>query len=288
MSPRGSSPAPIARQAPDDRTGTSDGTTRDLSGAHRKVLGAGRTIKQSRTARNMSSNLLMPPRRSPGFTVETVRARLFSPVLGLVRSALMDCASVLELGCGRSRIVGLAAKRGCYTVGVDAFRPSLLAARRTDTHDELVQADALRPGMRKKSFDAVVALDVIEHLEREQGLAMIDVCAQIARRRIVLATTNGFLAQDPYEDNPLQRHLSGWTPSDFRVLGFQVYGVHGPRWLRGERAALRFRPWLFFEGFSRAWDVVCKGRPEEAFGLLATRELARPQSPPRWQSSPTN
>ena len=52
------------------------------------------------------------------------------------------------------------------------------------------------------SFDVVVAVDVLEHLERTDGFDLLEAMEQLARQRVVVFTPNGFVAQGAREGNP--------------------------------------------------------------------------------------
>lgn len=74
-----------------------------------------------------------------------------------------------------------------------------------------------------KSIDTIFLLDVIEHLEKKDGLELLTEATRVARRQIVIFTPLGFMPQH-YEESEkwpdvehgdLQNHLSGWTPEDF-------------------------------------------------------------------------
>jgi len=129
----------------------------------------------------------------PGFT--PLRTVLFRRAL---RSALAGCRSLLDVGCGGASPLAATGFRG-LAVGVDISAAALRDARRSGFHRALVQADAaaLDRVFRPRSFDAVVALDVIEHLAREAALALVAALERTARRRVVIFTPNGFVAQPP-------------------------------------------------------------------------------------------
>lgn len=75
--------------------------------------------------------------------------------------------------------------------------------------------------------DTVVALDVIEHMEREEGEAFLAAAVRKARHQVVVFTPLGFMPQDgtngpsgatdPWglQGQHWQAHRSGWTPADF-------------------------------------------------------------------------
>lgn len=90
---------------------------------------------------------------------------------------------------------------------------------------EVIEAPA--PGglrvLQDRSFDAVVAFDVIEHMTREDGGEMIAEMLRIAREQVVIFTPLGLMPQsggdetDPWgmQGQHWQQHRSGWTPADF-------------------------------------------------------------------------
>ncbi|MFA5592086.1 MAG: methionine biosynthesis protein MetW [Micavibrio sp.] len=75
-----------------------------------------------------------------------------------------------------------------------------------------------------KSFDSVFLIDVIEHIEKDDGFALLKEMRRIARKQILLFTPLGFMPQH-YEEGDkdawglggteLQEHRSGWKPDDF-------------------------------------------------------------------------
>lgn len=73
------------------------------------------------------------------------------------------------------------------------------------------------------AIDTVIAVDVIEHLTREDGLAMVAEVTQLARSQVVIFTPLGFMPQDGggekdawgFQGQHWQEHRSGWTPDDF-------------------------------------------------------------------------
>jgi len=67
--------------------------------------------------------------------------------------------------------------------------------------------------------DSVLAFDVIEHLEKEDGHALLEEAVRVARKQIVIFTPLGFVEQTEDAWNMKgeywQKHRSGWTPEDF-------------------------------------------------------------------------
>jgi hypothetical protein len=78
-----------------------------------------------------------------------------------------------------------------------------------------------------RSFDCVVALDLIEHLTKEDGRRLLRAMERIARRKVVIFTPQGFLPQHAVGRNEFQRHLSGWEVDEMRGMGYRVIGISG-------------------------------------------------------------
>ena len=74
-----------------------------------------------------------------------------------------------------------------------------------------------------KSVDTVFLLDVIEHVEKEQGKRLLAASETIARRQVVIFTPLGFVPQNSpdgkdawgFDGGKWQEHKSGWLPEDF-------------------------------------------------------------------------
>lgn len=90
--------------------------------------------------------------------------------------------------------------------------------------------------------DTVVALDVIEHMERADGERFIERALHIARQQVVVFTPVGFMPQAVPADGAdawgmhgghWQAHRSGWKPQDFP--GWKIVTL--PRFHYGRWAA---------------------------------------------------
>jgi 2-polyprenyl-6-hydroxyphenyl methylase/3-demethylubiquinone-9 3-methyltransferase len=83
--------------------------------------------------------------------------------LGAILAALgpLEGMKVLDLGCGKARFARALATRGADLIGVDLSRAMLAAANGVDR----VQASVRRLPFRSSSFDAVLAVEVFEHVE---------------------------------------------------------------------------------------------------------------------------
>jgi len=195
----------------------------------------------------------------------------FVVYIRLLRKIMADCDTILDLGCGPNSPVRFI---HTPTTGVDGYEPSIKKARKHRTHDELRLMDVrdTAKAFGEKSFDAVVALDLIEHLSREDACRLLSAMERIAKRKVVIVTPNGFLPQHD-DRNRLHQHVSGWSVSDFKQRGFTVYGMNGWKFLRNG-ANLKYKPrcfWAIVSFLSHAFFTF--RRPIHAHALLALKQV---------------
>jgi hypothetical protein len=192
-----------------------------------------------------------------------------------LRSVLAGCQTVLDVGCGNSSPMRLLP--GIRLVGVDGYAPALEEARKNGTHDEYVLGDVTGIGdlFQNRRFDACVALDVIEHLSKEDGWKLAETMEQLSTRRVVIHTPNGFLPQQSHEGD-LQEHLSGWTADEMRGKGYEVFGMYGPKWMRGEYHHIKYQPRIFWLMVSfLAQFVYSRNHPESAAAIFCVKNLGK-------------
>jgi SAM-dependent methyltransferase len=187
-----------------------------------------------------------------------------------------SCQSILDVGCGFNSPVQLLEKRPSRVVGVDAFPKVIDQSRARGIHDEYHLMDALAIAERfpPRSFDCVLACDVIEHLKEEDALNLISQMELLARKKVIIYTPNGFLPQGEEYGNPLQRHLSGWTAKQMASRGYRVMGMQGLKYLRCEMARLRWRPVFAWQRISLLSQLLTERWPRFAFRLLCVKDIA--------------
>jgi len=195
----------------------------------------------------------------------------FIEILG---DAANGCETVLDVGCGLMSPISHHREMFGRLVGVDGHIPSMLAARAAGRHHAYccINLKDVAAIFKPKSFDCVVALDVIEHFTKDDGRALLESLERIAKKRVIVFTPNGFLPQAATEDNPYQLHVSGWTADEMRGFGYDVIGIDGWRPLRGEYAEPRRPRWLT-ERLSLATERWFESRPRHAFQILCVKNL---------------
>ena len=179
--------------------------------------------------------------------------RLFPDGNNHVKKALADCDRVLDLGCGHNS--PLQYFNIPFSVGVELSYPYLQESMRRGIHSQYFQADIRSIEFKPKSFDAVVAVEVLEHLTVQEGAELLYKMEQWASKKVVVTTLNGYLEQDTYENNRLQEHKSGWSVKELRELEFKVFGLQGWKRLRGYKAMLKYEPAPFYEP-SLFWGII--------------------------------
>ncbi len=142
-----------------------------------------------------------------------------------------DVKTILDVGCGQ----GLAARFGIrprkfFTVGAESSLPDLRVAKKNRTHDDFVLCDARSLPFQRKSFDVVLCIEMLEHVDKEEGLRLLTDMEEIAVRKVILSTPVGFLhttpetsPYSPAHSNPYQEHRGGWQADELRALGYKVY-----------------------------------------------------------------
>lgn len=135
--------------------------------------------------------------------------------------------SVLDIGCGYGLfgyMLRMEREHGGELIGVDAYAPYIKKLRRHAgaVYDSLVIADARHLPFKMGAVDTVLASEVIEHLPREGGLALIAEAERVGRRLAIFTTPRGHLPQESHNGNDLEAHLSGWSERDFADRRYEI------------------------------------------------------------------
>jgi predicted TPR repeat methyltransferase len=192
-----------------------------------------------------------------------------------LRKAILGCETVLDVGCGSTPTLRQLGVSHC--VGMEGYLPAFEDAQRQNTQDEIICGDVrdLASHFKPRQFDACIAMDVIEHLSKTDGLKLMSDMELIAKKKVVFFTPNGFLSQRQAADSDLQAHLSGWEAEEMERHGYNVMGMLGPKSLRGEYHKLKRRPAIFW-GLVSTMDQMLwvHRRPEKAAAILCVKTLS--------------
>jgi SAM-dependent methyltransferase len=176
-------------------------------------------------------------------------------------------ATVLDIGCSDGR--GSEVLTGAF--GCDIYRPALATARDSGRRADVTQADLRFLPYRSSSFDVVVALDVIEHFEKDDAQRVLAEMERVASEFVVVMTPSGFVPQPPSENEPWQVHRCGFHAHELRDLGYSVEGVGGWKAARGEYAAFRCGPLGLT--VASATRGLLRQRPDHSFHLIGTKQI---------------
>jgi len=134
--------------------------------------------------------------------------------------------TLLDVGCGKGLpFEFINRKQKYFLVGLDAFEPYLKECKKKGIHDTYVQADVRQLPFADNTFDSVLCLEVLEHLEKKDGEKLLDELERVATRQVILSTPVGNYKQDIYDGNPNQEHKYIWSPTEIRGKGYKVIGV---------------------------------------------------------------
>jgi 2-polyprenyl-3-methyl-5-hydroxy-6-metoxy-1,4-benzoquinol methylase len=189
-----------------------------------------------------------------------------------LKEELVGFKTILDIGCGASSPI-CSCSKSCYSVGIDIFKPAILRSKKQGIHDDYVLADLNHSCFKPASFETVLAVEVLEHLKKADGYRFLKTMKTLAEHAILIVTPNGFLSQEEYDKNPYQEHLSGWTSTELRMLGFHVNGINGLKFLREEKADFRFKPKVLFSHLSNMSQKLAYHFPSLAFQLICVKKL---------------
>jgi len=159
-----------------------------------------------------------------------------------------------------------------YTVGVECFGPSYEEAAREVRHKKYVHEDIMKIDFEDKSFDAVVLLDVLEHLTKEDGKKILERMERWAKKKVIIFTPNGYVPQEAYDDNPFMEHKSGWQVGEFKKNGYRLFGVRGFKFLKNIHLHEDRKPPCLVHMGNIA-QIMTYHFPSIAFQLFCKKEL---------------
>lgn len=187
--------------------------------------------------------------------------------------------TILDLGCGDGEFTADFAKgRNWKIIGVEIYPKSIKKAKAHGIYHDIIKADITKLPKKLPRSDVVLASQVIEHLPKKKGEKFLKETEQLAKKRIIVSTPVGFvpfhqLEKGLQDQNPYQKHVSGWEVNEFRKRGYKVYG-QGLRFLYQSSWAKKFsgRMFLLISLMSFVTAPFTYFYPEHAMYMIAIKE----------------
>ncbi|MGB9911209.1 MAG: class I SAM-dependent methyltransferase [Microgenomates group bacterium] len=210
--------------------------------------------------------------------------RIFHTLNYCLKKELKDCESVLDLGCGPSSPLQYC-KWIKYSVGVEIFKPYLEESKKRKIHTKYLNKKIEDVDFPEKSFDAVIMIEVLEHLPKKVGYEILKKAEKWARKKIIVTTPNGFFPMEEVDKNKYQRHLSGWGVEELKKLGFKCRGLGGAKFFYANEnkvisltkekenifSNMRFKPKKIMYGITGLTQIIFYFLPKYSFELFCVK-----------------
>ena len=140
---------------------------------------------------------------------------------------LIECASVLDIGAG-IRPMNWYTPKEHHCVEPHAPYVKVLMQHGYDVWIFTALDVLSHPEVFETDYEAIYLLDVIEHMEKEEGFEVIALASDRAKKQVVIYTPTGFMEQTHDEwglgGEEWQTHKSGWMPEEFAGWDIQFHG----------------------------------------------------------------
>lgn len=143
----------------------------------------------------------------------------------LIQEEITEEDSVISLGCGvLQEIKGLKCKS---FKGIDVYEPYVKFSQK---EFDIEFGDITKMEYPENSYDIVLALDILEHLNFDDAKRLIPLFKKMAKKKVIIYTPNKFYNNFSYnfegkKDKPIQ-WLNKDNESPYKNLGINPYQKH--------------------------------------------------------------
>jgi len=180
---------------------------------------------------------------------------------------------VLDIGCGKdSPLQYIKCKE---KIGYDFYEPYIKQSQNKRIHNRYVIGDLEKFNLNE-FFDCIIALEVIEHIGKQEGIKLLNKIEKITNK-IIITVPSGCLNLKPQKgDNPKEKHISEWENKDFVKLGYKTYGLNGFRWMFNIKDKLELRkPKILFKIIRKILKKQIINNPDYTIQILAIKNKGR-------------
>lgn len=144
----------------------------------------------------------------------------------VIKPNFKEVEVLLDIGCGIRPFNYINAKVHVCIEPHKEYIENVQILPTSEAHFVFLNTDALSgiKNFADKSVDTVCMMDLIEHLEKEDGFELLKEANRVARKQIIVFTPLGYFPQHYVEGEndawglhggALQQHKSGWELEDF-------------------------------------------------------------------------
>lgn len=170
----------------------------------------------------------------------------------LISKEIANYKTILDIGCGDggfiTRVKNIKNNYLLSITGCDIYKPYLFSAKNLKTYNNLIQCDIRKLPFKNDCFDTVLCIMTIEHLEKNEKY--INNFENLAKHKIIITTSKGYVYNPEEKAVIYQRHLSGYTIDDFKNQGYIVRGlgcrIICGKWYKEGKIPLIIRPVFSF------------------------------------------
>ena len=194
-------------------------------------------------------------------------------------------AAIVDVACGNGMLLYLLKDLGYSQITGNDISAQQVALARQATPN-VIEGDAIAfLQAHPDAFDAIFALDIIEHFDKEEVLAFLDAAVAALRPggRLILQTPNA--------DSPMFNtvrygdftHENGYTPDGLARL-LRVAGLHEPEareagpFVRGASSLVRSVIWQCIRGGLRLWQLAETGTTGSVYTRVFVISAIKPSS----------
>ena len=132
---------------------------------------------------------------------------------------------LLDIGCGRHSSMSEVIKaRNFDAIGLDIFKPNVEETKSHKVYQDVIVGDARQLPFKDKEFDLAVSIEVLEHLDKEDGEKALAELERVSRETVLITTPIGKSRHHDYYGNPYEEHKYIWSLQELKAKGFTIRG----------------------------------------------------------------